>query len=358
VALVYNHSWFLFDAKKYAIEYRRARRCNSAMTKANIVITDGYTLNPGDNPWDELAALGNLTIYERLAVDEVARRCEQADIVVVNKTQIRAKALAAMPRLRFIAVSATGFDCVDIEAAGKHGIAVSNVPVYGTDSVSQYVFSAILHCWHNIAVHDAAVKAGEWVRQPDWSFWKTPLFELRGKTIGIIGFGRIGRRVGQLADAFGMRVRAFDPDPQNAPNYRSFAWASLKDVFTQSDVVTLHCPLTAENQRLVNRSLLARMKKNAILINAARGGLVDERDLADALNNGHLAGAVVDVLSAEPIAADNPLLGAGNIVITPHLAWATREARKRLMSSTAENIKAFMAGEPQNVVNALFLAPA
>jgi glycerate dehydrogenase len=326
------------------------------MTKANIVITDGYTLNPGDNPWDAVAALGNLTIYERLAADEVADRCRQADILVVNKTQVRQKALAAMLRLKFIAVSATGFDCVDIEAAGKRGIAVSNVAVYGTDSVAQYVFSAILHRWHNIAVHDAAVKAGEWARQPDWSFWKTPLVELRDKIIGIIGFGRIGRRVGQLADAFGMRVLAHDPDQQVAPNYRSFAWVSLKDVFTQADVVTLHCPLTDENHRFVNRSLLAQMKKNAILINAARGALVDERDLAEALNSGRLAGAVVDVVSTEPIAVDNPLLSARNIAITPHLAWATREARSRLMASTAENISAFLKGMPQNVVNAMYLA--
>lgn len=328
------------------------------MTKANIVITDGYTLNPGDNPWDAVAALGNLTIYERLSAGEVAERCRQADILVVNKTQVRQKALAAMLRLKFIAVSATGFDCVDIEAAGKRGIVVSNVPVYGTDSVAQYVFSAILHCWHNIAVHDAAVKAGEWARQPDWSFWKTPLIELRDKTIGIVGLGRIGRRVGQLADAFGMRVLAHDPEQQAAPNYRSFARVSLKDIFTQADVVTLHCPLTDENHRFVNRSLLAQMKKNAILINAARGALVDERDLAEALNSGHLAGAVVDVVSTEPIAADNPLLSARNIAITPHLAWATREARRRLMASTTENISAFLDGVPQNVVNAMYLARA
>jgi glycerate dehydrogenase len=327
------------------------------MAKADIMITDGYTLNPGDNPWDELAALGNLTIYERLAADEVAERCRQADILVVNKTRIRTNALAAMSRLRFIAVSATGFDCVDIEAAGKRGIAVSNVPVYGTDSVAQYVFSAILHRWHDIAVHDAAVKTGEWARQPDWSFWQTALVELRDKTIGIIGFGRIGRRVGQLADAFGMRVLAYDPDQQAPPNYRSFAWASLEDLFAHCDVVTPHCPLTADNHRFVNRSLLARMKKSAILINAASGDLVDERDLAEALNSGRLAGAVVDVVSTEPIAADNPLLSASNIAITPHLAWATREARRRLMSSTAENIKAFMAGEPQNLVNAPYLVP-
>jgi len=327
------------------------------MTAANIVITDGYTLNPGDNPWDAVAVLGHLTVYERLTVDEVAASCREADILVVNKTQIRETALAEMSRLRFIAVSATGFDCVDIEAAGKRGIAVSNVPVYGTDSVAQYVFSAILHRWHNIAVHDAAVKAGDWARQPDWSFWQTPLVELRDKTIGIIGFGRIGRRVGQLADAFGMRVRAYDPFPQDPPEYRAFSWSSLEDLFAECDVITLHAPLTADNHGFVNRVLLEKMKKSAILINASRGGLIDESDLAAALNSGRLAGAVVDVVSTEPIAADNALLSARNIAITPHLAWATREARRRLMTSTAENIKAFLNGRPQNVVNTMFLTP-
>jgi len=328
------------------------------MPEVNIVITDGYTLNPGDNPWDAVAALGRLTVYDRLAVEEVAARCQEADILIVNKTQIRETALAELSRLKFIAVSATGFDCVDIEAAGRRGIAVSNVPVYGTDSVAQYVFSAILHLWHNIAVHDAAVKAGQWSRQPDWSFWQTPLVELRDKTIGIIGFGRIGRRVGQLADAFGMRVRAYDPLPQNPPNYRAFAWSGLEDLFAECDVITLHAPLTADNHRFVNRNLLQRMKKSAILINASRGGLVEENDLAEALNSGQLAGAVVDVVSTEPIAADNPLLSAENIAITPHLAWATREARRRLMTSTAENIRAFLDGRPQNLVNAEHLAPS
>ena len=326
------------------------------MNKTTIVVTDGYTLNPGDNPWDAVATLGNLTVYERLTVNEVVERCREAEILVVNKTRICETALAEMPRLGFIAVSATGFDCVDIEAAGKRGIAVSNVPVYGTDSVAQYVFSAILHLWHNIGVHDTAVKAGDWARQPDWSFWQTPLVELRDKTIGIIGFGRIGRRVGQLADAFGMRVLACDPYHGDAPNYRTFAWSSLEDLFVQSDVVTLHAPLTDDNHRFVNRILLARMKKSAILINASRGGLIEENDLAEALNRGQLAGAVVDVVSTEPIAADNPLLSARKIAITPHLAWATREARRRLMATTAENIKAFFNSVPQNIVNAVYLA--
>jgi glycerate dehydrogenase len=303
-----------------------------------------------------VAELGNLTVYERSMDDEIVERCREAKILVVNKTQIRETALAEMSRLKFIAVSATGFDCVDIEAAGKRGIAVSNVPVYGTDSVAQYVFSAILHLWHNIGVHDAAVKAGDWARQPDWSFWQTPLVELRDKTIGIIGLGRIGRRVGQLADAFGMRVLAHDPYPGDPPDYRNFAWSSLEDLFARSDVVTLHAPLTADNHRFVNRHLLERMKESAILINASRGGLVEENDLAEALNSGQLAGAAVDVVSAEPIAADNALLSAKNIAITPHLAWATREARKRLMLSTAENIRAFLEGTPRNIVNAVHLA--
>ena len=192
-------------------------------------------------------------------------------------------------------------------------------------------------------------------RQPDWSFWQTPLVELRDKTIGIIGFGRIGQRVGQLADAFGMRVRAYDPFPQDPPNYRSFSWVSLEELFAECDVITLHAPLTADNRHFVNRALLEKMKKTAILINASRGGLVDEEDLAAALNSGRLAGAVVDVVSSEPIAADNPLLSARNIAITPHLAWATQEARRRLMKSTAENIRAFLEGGPQNVVNTMHL---
>jgi glycerate dehydrogenase len=327
------------------------------VAKAKIVVTDGYTLNPGDNPWDTVAALGELTIYERSAANEVVDRCREADILVVNKTPIREAALGQMSRLRFIAVSATGFDCVDIEAAGRQGITVSNVPVYGTDSVAQYVFSAILHLWHNIGAHDTAVKAGDWARQPDWSFWQTPLVELRDKTIGIIGFGRIGRRVGQLADAFGMRVLAYDPYPGDPPNYRIFAWSSLEDLFARSDVVSLHAPLTADNHGFINRHMLARMKESAILINASRGGLIAENDLAEALNSGQLAGAVVDVVSTEPIAPDNPLLSAKNIAITPHLAWATQQARRRLLTSTAENIRAFLGGSPQNVVNEMYLAP-
>jgi glycerate dehydrogenase len=221
--------------------------------------------------------------------------------------------------------------------------------------VAQYVFAAVLHVWHNISGHDAAVKAGEWGRQSDWSFWKTPLIELRGQTMGIVGFGRIGRRVGELAHAFGMNVLAYDTFPGAHPGFTPFAWAVLEEVFSRSDVVSLHCPLTSENQRFVNRELLQRMKPTSLFINASRGSLVNEGDLAAALKAGWIAGAVVDVVSAEPIRPENPLLSAANIVMTPHLAWAAQQARQRLMRTTAENVQAFLEGRPQNLVNGRFL---
>jgi glycerate dehydrogenase len=321
------------------------------MKRTQIVATDGFTLNPGDNPWSDIGRLGVLTVCDRTAPAELIPRCRAADILIVNKTPVGADAVAALPRLRFIAVSATGFDCVDVEAAGRRGIPVSNVPIYGTDSVAQYVFAAVLHVWHNISGHDAAVKAGEWGRQPDWSFWRTPLIELRGKTMGIVGFGRIGRRVGELAHAFGMNVVAYDAFPGADPGFAPFAWARLEEVFGRSDVVSVHCPLTSQNQRFVNRELLQRMKPTSLFINASRGSLVNEEDLAAALKAGWIGGAVVDVVSAEPVRPENPLLTAPHIVMTPHLAWATREARQRLMRTTAENVRAFLEGRPQNLVN-------
>jgi glycerate dehydrogenase len=321
------------------------------MKRTQIVATDGFTLNPGDNPWSDIGQLGVLTVYDRTAPAELIPRCREADLLIVNKTPVDADAVAALPRLRFIAVSATGFDCVDVEAAGRRGISVSNVPIYGTDSVAQYVFAAVLHVWHNISGHDAAVKAGEWGRQPDWSFWRTPLIELRGKTMGIVGFGRIGRRVGELAHAFGMNVMAHDAFPGADPGFAPFAWAGLEEVFGRSDVVSVHCPLTSQNQRFVNRDLLQRMKPTSLFVNASRGALVNEEDLSAALKAGRIGGAVVDVVSAEPVRPENPLLTAPHIVMTPHLAWATREARQRLMRTTAENVRAFLEGRPQNLVN-------
>jgi glycerate dehydrogenase len=320
-----------------------------------IIVTDGYTLNPGDNPWDQVARLGALEIHERTPPDLIMQRCCDADIAVVNKTPFSADTLSELPNLKFISMSATGYDCVDIQAAGALGIPVSNIPVYGTDSVAQYVFSAILHLAHNISIHAASVAQGEWSQAKDWCFWSRPLIELRSTTIGIVGFGRIGRRVGEIAHAFGMQVLACDIHTGETPGYGDFSWTQLDELFERSDFVTLHSPLTEDNREIINEDLLGKMKPTAFLINAARGGLVNEEHLAAALAGGSIAGAVVDSVSAEPITVDNPLLNAPNIFITPHMAWGTLAARKRLMSGIAENIETFMAGRTINVVNQEYL---
>lgn len=275
--------------------------------------------------------------------------------MVANKTQIPAETLAELLELKFIAVSATGFDCVDVRAAGEQGIPVSNVPVYGTDSVAQHVIALLLEVCNQVATHDKAVKSGEWAAAPDWSFWKTPLIELKGKTMGIVGFGRIGRRVGELSHALGMSVLAHDSVEAEEPGYQPFAWAGLEKLFRIADVITLHSPLTADLIGFVKADLLKQMKPSALFINAARGGLVNDADLAQALNEGRLAGAALDVVSVEPIRENNPLLTAKNIFITPHIAWATKEARKRMMKTVAEDIRAFLAGTPINLVNASYL---
>ena len=320
-----------------------------------MVTTDGYTLNPGDNPWDALSAIGELVVFERTAPADVIERCRDSDIAIINKTPLDADTLSKLPRLKFITMAATGYDCIDIEAAGKRGIPVSNIPIYGTDTVAQYVFSAILHLAHNISIHAQAVEKGEWATSKDWCFWNRPLVELKGTAIGIVGFGRIGRRVGEIANAFGMRVLANDPYPGENPAYKEFEWCSLEVLFEQADFITVHSPLTSDNHQFVNESLLSTMKRSAFLINAARGGLVNETDLAAALSNGMLAGAVVDVVSQEPIRPDNPLLGIRNLFITPHIAWATLAARKRLMAGIVENIKSFLSGNALHVVNQQFL---
>lgn len=316
-----------------------------------IVVTDGYTLNPGDNPWDEVANLGDFAVYDRTPDDQIIERTRDADVLVINKTPLSATTLGLLPKLKLIAVSATGYNVVDVAAARARGIPVSNVPEYGTDSVSQFVFALLLELCHRVAVHDGAVKAGQWSQAPDFSFWLTPLVELAGKRMGVIGFGRIGRRVGEIAHAFGMEVLAADVVTTSVPGYQPFAWRSVREVFAQADVVSLHCPQTTENTQMVNRDLLRLMKKTAFFINAARGGLVVDADLAWALDEGLLAGAALDVVSSEPIKPDNPLLGARNCIITPHMAWAALAARKRLMATTAANIASFMAGTPINLVN-------
>lgn len=317
----------------------------------SIVVLDGYTLNPGDNPWTELEAFGELAVYDRTPGDQILERAREADILLTNKTPLSAETLAQLPRLKFVAVLATGYNVVDVAAARQRGIPVANVPTYGTDSVAQFVFALLLEMCHHVAHHHARVKDGEWTRRHDFCFWDTPLIELAGRTMGVIGFGRIGRRVGELAHAFGMRVLAYDTQTGAPPEYQPFAFRELREVFAEADVVSLHTPLTAENTGFVNADMLGLMKRGAMLINTARGPLVDEPDLADALRHGRLAGAAMDVVSGEPIRGDNPLLTAPNCLLTPHIAWATLAARRRLMTITVENVAAFVRGEPINVVN-------
>lgn len=315
-----------------------------------IVVLDGYALNPGDNPWDEIATQGELVCHDRTVPAEVLERSRDADILLTNKTVLNAETLAGLPNLKFIGVLATGYNIVDVEAARKRGIPVSNVPIYGTDAVAEYVFALLLNHFRQPHLHSGLVLQGEWSAGGDWSFWRTPLTELAGKTIGIVGFGRIGRRVGEIASAFKMKVLANDPYHGSEPSY-AFEWREIPELFAEADVVTLHCNLTPENEGMVDAALLSSMKKNAYLINTSRGPLVNETDLVDALKKGILAGAALDVVQTEPIEADSPLLKAPNITLTPHIAWAALEARRRLTRVTAENIVAFMAGNPINVVN-------
>lgn len=316
-----------------------------------IVCLDGFTLNPGDNPWTAVEAQGELTVYERTPPELVVERARGADVVLTNKTVLDADTLAQLPDVKFIAVLATGYNVVDTAVARERGIPVSNVPIYGTDSVAQFVFALLLELCHRVGHHGERVRDGEWARRGDFCFWDTPLVELSGLTMGIVGFGRIGRRTAELAHAFGMSVLATDIQHGETPAYEPFAWCDVDQLFAQADVVSLHCPQTADNVGFVQRDLLASMKASAFLINTSRGPLVNEADLAAALNGGVIAGAAVDVVSSEPIAADNPLMTARNLIVTPHMAWGTLAARRRLMATTAENVRAFAAGAPVNVVN-------
>ena len=318
-----------------------------------IVALDGYVLNPGDNPWDKVAALGELTVYDRTPQELLLERAKDADILLTNKTILDKSIIASLPRLRYISVLATGYNTVDVEAAGGRGIPVSNVPEYSTLTVAQHTFALILELTNQVGLHDTAVKEGEWSASLDYSFWKKPQIELAGLTLGIVGFGRIGRAVARIATAFGMRVITHTPRiPTNPP----VPFVSLDELFSTADVISLHCPQTPESKGFVSSSLLARMKRSALLINTSRGALINEHDLAAALDTGILAGAAVDVASQEPILPDNPLLSAQNCLITPHIAWASLAARQRLMAETANNVAAFLSGTPVNVVNASFVS--
>ncbi|MBL7215091.1 MAG: D-2-hydroxyacid dehydrogenase [Phycisphaerae bacterium] len=316
-----------------------------------IVVLDGYTTNPGDNPWDVIEALGDVTVYDRTMDEQILQRSAGADILITNKTPLFRKTIDQLDELKFIAVLATGVNNIDLQAATARGIVVSNVPVYSTDSVAQYTFALLLELCHRIALHSEQVYAGRWTAGPYFCFWDTPQIELAGKTIGIVGFGQIGERVGAIAHALGMEVIANTRTLKAAPGYEPFEWVSQEELFRGSDVVSLHCPLTDENAGFVDKHLLGLMKPTAFLINTARGAIVNENDLAEALNRGQIAGSGLDVVSEEPIRPDNPLLKAKNCIMTPHIAWATLAARRQLMQITAQNVKGFMAGKPVNVVN-------
>ena len=315
---------------------------------SKIVVLDGYTLQPGDLSWDGLRALGEVEVHDRTPPDQILPRAQGAAILLTNKTPLRAETLAQLPDLKFIAVLATGYDIVDIKAARARGIPVSNIPTYGTNSVAQFAFALILELCHRVQRHADDVSAGGWTKQNEWSYHLTPLVELAGKTLGLIGYGRIGRQTGVIARAFGMNVIAADPMLKHEEGVES---ASLEDVLRRADVVSLHCPLTPETRGLMNSERLAQMKRTAFLINTARGPLVDEQALADALNTGVIAGAGIDVIPVEPPQLPSPLFSAQNCIVTPHIAWATKEARTRLMNTAVENVEAFLAGSPQNVVN-------
>ena len=314
-----------------------------------IVVLDGHTLNPGDLSWAGLHELGQCHIHDRTSPDDIVRRSQEAEIVLTNKTQLAKETIAQLPKLRYIGILATGYDDVDVKAAHKQNVCVTNVPAYGTVSVAQMVFAHLLNLTQHVAEHGQSVQAGTWSRSRDFCYWNFPLVELAGLTMGIIGLGRIGQTTARLALAFGMKVIYFDLKKPITPQLNARA-VDLDTLFRESDVVSLHCPLTDSNYRLVNEQRLRLMKPTAFLINTSRGPLIDEKALADALNAGKIAGAGLDVLSREPPEADDPLSKAKNCYITPHIAWATRAARQRLMDIALTNIRAFMNGRPQNVV--------
>jgi glycerate dehydrogenase len=323
----------------------------SARTDARprIVVLDGHTLNPGDLDWAGVEALGELVVHARTPAEKIVERAAVADVILTNKTPLTAEIITALPRLRCIVVLATGYNVVDVAAAKARGIPVCNVPGYGTASVAQHVFALLLELTQRAGHHAQTVRDGRWSACPDFCYWDFPLIELAGRTLGIVGYGEIGRAVARIGAAFGMEIIASTRTPRALE--AGVAFVALDELFRRADVVTLHCPLTDDTRGLVNAARLATMKPGAFLINTGRGPLVVEADLADALNTGRLAGAALDVLSVEPPPRGNPLLAAKNCLITPHIAWATRAARARLMDVVVENLRAFHAGTPQNVVN-------
>ena len=315
-----------------------------------IVVLDGHTLNPGDLSWRELEALGSCTVHDRTPPDRVIERAANADIVLTNKTPLTAGQIAALPNLKYIGVLATGFNIVDVQAARGRGIPVANVPTYGTRSVAQMTLALLLELTQHVGHHAETVRNGRWTSSPDFCYWDSPLVELDGLTLGILGFGRIGQSVGELARAFGMTTVCHTRNP-DAVLPETVTRVPLERLFRESDVLSLHCPLTPETQHVVNRERLSWMKPTSFLMNTSRGPLIDEAALAEALNSGTISGAGLDVLAVEPPVGENPLLTARNCLVTPHIAWATKAARSRLMQTAVSNVAAFVRGTPQNVVN-------
>ena len=317
-----------------------------------IVVLDSYTTNPGDLSWDWLEQLGQAEIYDRTPKELIISRASDCEIIITNKTPLDAETLAQLPNLQYIGLLSTGYNIVDCDAAKKRGIPVCNIPAYSTGAVAQLVFSMILELTNHTAIHSDTVHAGEWAACPDFCFTKTPLIELSGKTLGIIGYGSIGQAIAKIADAFGMKILISTPHPESRPAPDGAQWVTMDSLLSDSDFVTLHCPLTSQTQGMVTAEFLSKMKPTAFLINTSRGPVVDEQALADALKSGAIAGAGLDVLGKEPPEKNNPLFGLRNCIITPHIAWAAKETRARLMNIAKENLISFMAGKPINVVNA------
>ena len=318
-----------------------------------IVVLDGYTLNPGDLSWERLEKLGDLTIYDRTAYNDqdIIAAIGDAEIIFTNKTPLPGEVLKKVPSVKYIGVLATGFNIVDIQTAKELGIVVTNVPGYSTTAVAQLTLALLLEMCHHVGDHSRAVKKGEWTRSKDFCFWNFPLIELHGKTMGIIGFGQIGQATAKLAQAFGMNILATGSRKRPELETETCKYTSLEELLRTSDVISLHCPLTEKTEGIINKNNIAKMKDGVMIINTARGPLVVEKDLKDALNNDKVAGAAVDVVSAEPIVKENELLKAKNIIITPHIAWAPKESRARLMNTAIVNLELFLQGNPVNVVN-------
>ncbi len=316
-----------------------------------IVVLDGFTLNPGDLDWKGLEAIGELTVYERTPADKISERIGDAEIIFTNKTPLVRETFMKHPKIKYVGVLATGYNVVDTQAATKSGVIVTNIPTYGTTAVTQFTFALLLEICHHVWEHSEAVKKGDWTKCPDFCFWNYPLMELAGKTMGIIGFGRIGRSVAAVAQAMGMKVLAYDSCKDASVENENIRYAELDELLEKSDIISLHCPLFDSTKGIVNKENIEKMKDGVIIINTSRGPLIVEEDLVSALNSGKVAGAAVDVVSTEPIREDNLLLKAKNCIITPHIAWAPKESRERLMNIAVDNLTAFLNGNAVNVVN-------